>query len=322
MNRTQPSVSLVILTYNHERFIRETIEGALSQTYENLEIVISDDASTDGTYAIVTKMMSGYRGPHRIKLNRNDSNLGLVPHVNKLMSGFVTGDYVMLHGGDDVCLPQTIAFGMERLLRAGVDSMAFNMNVIDEMSRLRGSDCAINAASDIIYQLDDYLTKKIKTSGAVRLFKYKIFKVFGPMHDDCPTEDTTNLLRTFLYGPVGYCSVPNLNYRLHGNNLSGAESIIRRFDPTKIAKQYEADLKTAVEKELITKRVATRVARKIDCYRRRGIAQRAIYAVDGYWHRIAKALLYLVKVGYTPADVHYLIRRIRKWRKGVKRAHG
>lgn len=322
MNKESPSVSLVILTYNHERFIRETIEGALSQSYENLEIIISDDASTDATFEIVEKMVLAYRGPHRIKLNRNGRNLGLVPHVNRLMSDFVSGEYVMLHGGDDVCLPQTIEFGMERLLRAGVDSMAFNTNIIDEKSKFVRVERASDNSDDVIYKIDDYLTRRIKTSGAVRIFKYDIFRTFGPMQSACPTEDSTNLLRTFLYGSAGYCPVPNLNYRLHGNNLSGAESVLTRFDPMRISEQYETDLKTAIDKALITRSAAKRVARKIGRYRRREIAQRTVYAVNGRWHRIAKAFSYLIKLGYTPADVHFLIRRIKKWQKGAKRANG
>jgi glycosyltransferase involved in cell wall biosynthesis len=51
MNSTQyPLVSLCIFTYNQEKYIREAVEGALSQDYPNLEIIISDDNSTDSTY--------------------------------------------------------------------------------------------------------------------------------------------------------------------------------------------------------------------------------------------------------------------------------
>ena len=50
MNNERPLVSFCIVTYNQEKYIRAAIEGALKQTYSPMEIIISDDCSTDGTY--------------------------------------------------------------------------------------------------------------------------------------------------------------------------------------------------------------------------------------------------------------------------------
>ena len=76
-----PLATLLVLFYKHQKFVEDTVAGALSQTYPNLEIIFSDDNSPDGTFDILKKAVEGYKGPHKVILNRNERNLGLVPHV-------------------------------------------------------------------------------------------------------------------------------------------------------------------------------------------------------------------------------------------------
>ena len=76
MSIDKPLLSLLIITYNQEDYIRETLEGAFSQNYSPLEIVISDDNSTDGNFSIIKDMVSEYAGPHTIIINQNSQNLG------------------------------------------------------------------------------------------------------------------------------------------------------------------------------------------------------------------------------------------------------
>ena len=72
LDADRPLVTFVILSYNEERFIREGIQGAFSQTYSPLEIIISDDCSTDRTFEIIQEEVEGYKGPHKVVLNRNE----------------------------------------------------------------------------------------------------------------------------------------------------------------------------------------------------------------------------------------------------------
>src|SRR5215208_5561829 len=73
---TRPLVSFALLTYNHEKFIRDAVSAAFAQTYQPLEIIISDDCSTDQTFEIVQEMVLAYTGEHRVVLRRNPENLG------------------------------------------------------------------------------------------------------------------------------------------------------------------------------------------------------------------------------------------------------
>ena len=70
----KPLITFALFAYNQERFIREAVEGAFSQTYSPLEIILSDDCSPDRTFEIMKEMAAEYTGPHTIVLNRNEKN--------------------------------------------------------------------------------------------------------------------------------------------------------------------------------------------------------------------------------------------------------
>lgn len=67
----RPLVTLALFSYNQEQYIREAVEGAFSQTYEPLEIILSDYCSSGQTYEIMQEMASVYEGPHEVRAQRN-----------------------------------------------------------------------------------------------------------------------------------------------------------------------------------------------------------------------------------------------------------
>ncbi len=97
----RPLVTFALFAYNQEKYIREAVEGAFSQTYEPLEIILSDDCSTDRTFEIMQEMAAEYKGPHRLVLNRSQNNLGLSAHINSVVSR-VNGELIVLAAGDDI----------------------------------------------------------------------------------------------------------------------------------------------------------------------------------------------------------------------------
>lgn len=111
----RPLVTFALFAYNQEHYIREAVEGALAQTYEPLEIILSDDCSTDRTFEMMQEMVAAYEGPHKVVLNRNDENLKLIPHINRTAKLF-SGDIVILAAGDDVSHPSRTAILSEVFL--------------------------------------------------------------------------------------------------------------------------------------------------------------------------------------------------------------
>ncbi|MBF0232148.1 MAG: glycosyltransferase [Desulfamplus sp.] len=96
-----PLVSVVIITYNQKIFLRECIESILEQDYENIEIVVADDASTDGTQ----EMLKEYALQHYNKFNLvfAEKNQGITQNSNAAFFA-CKGKYVAMLGGDDLLL--------------------------------------------------------------------------------------------------------------------------------------------------------------------------------------------------------------------------
>lgn len=103
LSQMMPLVSVCIPAYNAERFIGETLESVLSQTYPNLEVIVSDDCSTDRTAEIVLRYAE--RG---IKLIRTARNLGMFGNFNHVIR-HSSGKYVLKLDADDLVFPDHIA---------------------------------------------------------------------------------------------------------------------------------------------------------------------------------------------------------------------
>lgn len=92
------SVSVIIACYNYGTYLIEAVESVLRQTLPPLEILISDDASTDDTPVIMEMLAKRYGD--KLRLNRNEKNLGIVAHFNKVLP-MTSGDYVCILGADN-----------------------------------------------------------------------------------------------------------------------------------------------------------------------------------------------------------------------------
>jgi len=93
-----PKVSILIPVYNRENFIKRTIESALSQTYENIEIVVVDNKSTDKTWEFLQEYSMK---DQRIKIFQNEQNLGPVLNWKKCLE-YSEGDYIKFLWSDDL----------------------------------------------------------------------------------------------------------------------------------------------------------------------------------------------------------------------------
>lgn len=101
-----PKVSIMIPTYNQEKYIRNTIISVINQDYDNIEIVISDDASSDNTESIVKEIIR--ETPERdIKYVKRSSNLGNIANYHDTLENIVTGEYVLNLDGDDFLIDMT-----------------------------------------------------------------------------------------------------------------------------------------------------------------------------------------------------------------------
>jgi glycosyltransferase involved in cell wall biosynthesis len=108
-----PRVSIGLTVYNGEAFFEETLESLIAQTYDDFELIISDNASTDRTGEIAR----AYAGrDSRVRYHRNETNLGLAGNHNHAFS-LARGEYFKWAAADDVCRPEYLARCVEVLDR-------------------------------------------------------------------------------------------------------------------------------------------------------------------------------------------------------------
>jgi glycosyltransferase involved in cell wall biosynthesis len=102
MSPKLPKVSVFVPTYNQRRFVREALDSVLAQDYPNLEIVVGDDGSVDGTREILLDYQKEH--PQLITLLLSPKNEGITANCNKILER-CNGEYLALFAGDDVWLP-------------------------------------------------------------------------------------------------------------------------------------------------------------------------------------------------------------------------
>jgi GT2 family glycosyltransferase len=105
----RPLVSILVPAYNGARFLREALDSLLAQTYENIEIVLLDDASTDATPQVAAEYGD------KIRYIRQPSNLGIYSNVNVGIS-LARGEFIATYHADDIYLPTIVQAEVEYLL--------------------------------------------------------------------------------------------------------------------------------------------------------------------------------------------------------------
>lgn len=110
-----PLISIIIPAYNAVKYIEETINSCLNQTYYNIEIIVQDDCSTDGTWELINQL---YASDTKVRLYRNEKNLGIGDNWNAAYDK-VTGEYVIIFNADDLLNPNLI---MSFLKRFNIDN--------------------------------------------------------------------------------------------------------------------------------------------------------------------------------------------------------
>ena len=106
-----PLVTIAMVTYNSSKYVRKAIESVLDSTYENFELIISDDNSTDGTWEIVNSFSDS-----RILKIRNVENVGEYTNRNNCID-LAKGEYFLFIDGDDVITPHGLDVYMTYALK-------------------------------------------------------------------------------------------------------------------------------------------------------------------------------------------------------------
>ncbi|RXP45407.1 glycosyltransferase family 2 protein [Lutibacter sp. HS1-25] len=202
----QPLITFALFAYNQEEFIREAVNGAFSQTYSPLEIILSDDCSSDRTFEIMQEMVKEYKGPHHIILNKTKQNKGLAEHINQVFQ-LIKGEWVVMAAGDDTSFPhrvQTIHNYIDENCTAILSGYIRKYENED-----RSEMCGISSLKH--YTLE-YISKDISRLGVGAAYAYKVENIISSI--DYPPilgEDRVFPYEAAIHGEIYH--IPDLLLR-------------------------------------------------------------------------------------------------------------
>ncbi|MEY5029841.1 MAG: hypothetical protein RLZ63_2156 [Pseudomonadota bacterium] len=208
--------TILFLAYNQQEFVAQAAQSCLAQVGEPLEIILSDDCSSDNTYAILQQVASQYSGPHRVIVRQNHKNLGIADHYNALVE-LAQGQLLITAAGDDISYPERA-----QTLYKAWQASACKLDLIASFGHSITHDGQPTGKTIKVDQLAkwksaaDWCAKRPYVVGATHAFTKRIWTAFGPIASDIPYEDQIVALRALCLGGAKTLELPLVDYRTGG----------------------------------------------------------------------------------------------------------
>jgi len=200
------------------------MRSALAQTYQPLEIIVSDDCSPDGTYAVMERIAAEYRGPHRLRINRNPVNLGMGAHYQHVL-GMAEGRYLVLAAGDDISEPHRVEEVAALALQDPEPGIVYSdMTMIDPEGAVIGPYHHYYSQADI-NQVDKFVWGDATIFGASYSISRELYSRFDTIMKWNEIEDRTLIFRSHLLGKhIAYLPKPLVRWRTSGRSSAPKQS--------------------------------------------------------------------------------------------------
>jgi glycosyltransferase involved in cell wall biosynthesis len=217
-----PRVSIIIPTYNQKDFLKEALESALAQDYRNLEIIVGDDHSTDGT----DKVMQHYaKADNRIKYIRHNENLGPGNNSSYLLYNHTDAKYFMILNHDDYLIKNdyisqavdflsdhpNVSFVWANCRMYNNETGKFTETNFKRESITNGVEYFLNYESGKYTHVTGVLTSVFDRGKAIAM---------KCLQERTKSKDVFLYLKMMLTGDVGFFEDKVAVYRIHRNSIS------------------------------------------------------------------------------------------------------
>jgi glycosyltransferase involved in cell wall biosynthesis len=215
---SRPLVSVILTCFDHEAFVARALEGVHAQTYRPIQLIVTDDASTDGSARTITGWLDA-RWPDATFI-RHDTNVGLCRTLNEALD-HVAGELVTISSADDWMEPERL----DRLV-AELDSAPEDVGLVYSGVRLvdgDGNELALvnaepgSAPSGWIYRRQ--LTQPTVLTPSV-MVRRSVYEAVGAFNEDDVVEDYDMWLRVCRSFRVQHVPGALVNFRWHRNNTT------------------------------------------------------------------------------------------------------
>lgn len=243
------TVSVVVMTYQSSKFVLETLESIKSQTWENIELIISDDASTDNTVELCLDFIEKNRDRFtNIKVIVSEKNKGIPANYNQGIKA-TSGRWIKFVDADDVllenCIKDNVDYANKHpsacFITSDVIEIDANSNIIREQVRYSGMQYMMSKETPN-EQLKVYTRYPFFINSPTFFAKSSLMKKINYCDENFKIyEDTTMIFRILIKGKrIHYLNKPTVKYRIHAKSISRDEQAIKRreMEEYKIFKKY------------------------------------------------------------------------------------
>lgn len=210
----QPLVSVVIPCYNHESFVQDSIQSVISQTYQNIELIIIDDGSKDGSVEKIQEIIPACQERFIRFEFRHRPNKGLSATLNEALE-WCQGEYYSAIASDDMMLPEKTAIQVNVMQSNDVVAICGAIQNIDENNNL---GVKFEQESRIV-DFEDIIYSEYTLLAPTQMIRLDLLKVTGGYKDGMIIEDWYMWLKLMEGG--GKCLYINdilCYYRKHDDN--------------------------------------------------------------------------------------------------------
>jgi radical SAM superfamily enzyme YgiQ (UPF0313 family)/glycosyltransferase involved in cell wall biosynthesis len=221
-----PKVSIVVTMYNRESYIEQCINSILTQDYANLEIILIDDCSTDGTVDRVKK----YLNDDRVKLYVNKENIGVYKNCEEALK-YVTGEWVVFLASDDYFVDNTfISQAVEKTKKfSGIVVVCGSVKLLyEDKNQVYDIGDAVEGIFDgkeVFLQGVHIWDNFFRTSIGAMIMKTSLIKNVNIFASSVPDNDIEIFFRLCLKGKIYKTGKPAMMFRIHKNNMAKYETI-------------------------------------------------------------------------------------------------
>jgi glycosyltransferase involved in cell wall biosynthesis len=214
-------ISVVIATYNGERYLEQQLQSILNQTLKPAEIIVCDDVSADGTVAILEK----YKQEGKLNYIVNANQLGLIDNFKKAVSLAAEGNYVALSDQDDEWLPEKLAQSaalLQKTENPELPCMVYtDLMLIDQNNKVLNPSFRNELGQDKYQHNLETLVYGNFVNGCTMLMNPVLTKLFADIPNNVRlNHDGWIALSAFTFGKTASIPTAQVRYRKHDNNLS------------------------------------------------------------------------------------------------------